>query len=115
MLHVQALAAENISLDNQLLDLKSTKLRSDKDAKDALGKLGKLESQLAAAQARAAEAEKAVEEYQAEKRMTLARLMQAEARVRTLEEGEGVRMCRWVKEHGSTRSRVKWAYTRSDQ
>ena len=89
MLAVQTLATENVSLENQLQDLQSTRLRSDREAKDALGKLGKLENQLAAAQARAAEAEKAVEQYQAEKRMNLARLMQAEARVRTLEEGEG--------------------------
>jgi hypothetical protein len=75
----QALAAENVSLDNSLLEAKSSLLKAERAAREAAGRADKLEAQLGAATSRAAAAEQQVEDMTTERRLLLARAMQAEA------------------------------------
>jgi hypothetical protein len=75
----QALAAENVSLDNSLLEAKSSLLKAERAAREAASRADKLEAQLGAATSRAAAAEQQVEDMTAERRLLLARAMQAEA------------------------------------
>jgi hypothetical protein len=88
LLHVivglpQALAAENVSLENQLLEAKSAQLRAQKEASSATSAAAKLEERASQLSASAGKAAAELSGLQAERRILKARLMQAEARMRS--------------------------------
>eukprot|EP00775_Hariotina_reticulata_P012770 gene12770-12898_t len=71
-----ALAAENVALDNQLLEVKSVALRLERDAALAASASRRLEQQLAELRSRAAQQGAELTALQAERRILKARLMQ---------------------------------------
>jgi hypothetical protein len=73
---LQALAAENVALDNQLLEVKSAALRLERDAASAAAVSSRLEQQLAALSSTAAQQGAELTALQAERRVLKARLMQ---------------------------------------
>jgi chromosome segregation ATPase len=79
---LQALAAENVSLENQLLEAKSSQLRHEKQAAAAAAATAKLEAQLAKLSQRGDESSAELAALTSERRIFKARLMQAEARMR---------------------------------
>jgi hypothetical protein len=79
---VQALAAENVSLENQLLEARSSQLRAQKEASAATSAAARLEERASQASASAGKANAELSGLQAERRILKARLMQAEARMR---------------------------------
>lgn len=79
---LQALAAENVSLENQLLDAKSSQLRHEKQAGAAAAATAKLEAQLAKLSQHGDESSAELAALTSERRILKARLMQAEARMR---------------------------------
>lgn len=78
------MAAENVELDNLLLEAKSARIKAEKTATSATSKLSKLESRLQVAELEAERSQRDVEALQTERRLLIARAMQAEARVRAL-------------------------------
>lgn len=80
--HTQALAAENVALENQLLEVKSSQLRHEKQAAAAAAAAAKLEAQLAKLTSVRDESSAELSALTAERRILKARLMQAEARMR---------------------------------
>ncbi|WIA10782.1 hypothetical protein OEZ85_010951 [Tetradesmus obliquus] len=78
-----ALAAENVSLENQLLEAKSAQLRAQKEASAATSAAAKLEERASQLSAAAGKATAELSGLQAERRILKARLMQAEARMRS--------------------------------
>jgi hypothetical protein len=79
---VQSLAAENVSLENQLLAAKSAQLRQDKTAAAATAAAAKLEAQLSKLTQCRDESSAELAALTSERRILKARLMQAEARLR---------------------------------
>jgi hypothetical protein len=80
--NLQALAAENVSLENQLLEAKSSQLRHEKQAAAAAAATAKLEAQLAKLTQHGDESSAELAALTSERRILKARLMQAEARMR---------------------------------
>lgn len=72
----QTLAAENVSLENQLLELKSSTLRLEKESRDASAAAARLEGQLAHLGSSAGQQGQELQGLQAERRILKARLMQ---------------------------------------
>ncbi len=71
-------------MENELLDLKSAKLRLEKEAAAATGRAAKAEAALGALSKRSQDDREELGRLVAERRLTMARLMQAEAKVRVL-------------------------------
>lgn len=65
-----------MSLENQLLELKSSSLRNEKESRDAAAAVARLEAQLALLGSSAGEQGQELQELQAERRILKARLMQ---------------------------------------
>jgi len=80
----QSIAAENVELENSLLETKSARLKAEKAAGSASSRLSKLEGRLEGAEEDAACAQREVEALTKQRRLLLARTMQAEARARAL-------------------------------
>eukprot|EP00877_Chromochloris_zofingiensis_P012109 jgi/Chrzof1/7151/Cz02g13010.t1 len=81
---LQALAAENVGLENQLLDLKSAHMKLEKESAAAQQQVTKLQAQLTTLTKRSVEDRAELDKLTAERRIQLARLMQAEAKVKVL-------------------------------
>lgn len=73
---LQTLAAENVGLENQLLEFKSSTLRVEKEAKEASAAVIRLEGQLAQLGSSAGKQDQELQGLQSERRILKARLMQ---------------------------------------
>lgn len=77
---LQTLAAENVALENQLLELKSTNLRMERECTDASAAVSKLEAQLSRLGSSAGQQGQELQQLQTERRILKARLMQVSSR-----------------------------------